>query len=1046
MAGRLHQNVTTQITETTAGSTASIVSKIAAELGVRDHQVTAAVDLLDGGATVPFIARYRKEATGTLDDAQLRTLDERLRYLRELEERRTAILASIDEQGKLTDELRAQIDGADTKARLEDLYLPYKPKRRTKAQIARENGLEPLADLLLETPATDPREAAEAYLNENVADVTAALDGARAILVERFAEDADLIGTLRERMWAQGSLIAKVREGKAEEGKKYSDYFDFAEPFGRLKAHRVLAMFRAEKEEILDLTLNPNDEGFDAIAGTSLSASYEQPIAERFGIMDHGWPADKWLTDTVRWAWRTRILVHLGIDLRMRLWQSAEAEAVDVFAANLRDLLLAAPAGQRATMGLDPGFRTGVKVAVIDQTGKPVATHTIYPHVPQNKWDESLAILKNLAAEHHVELIAIGNGTASRETDKLAIDLIKANPELNLTKIVVSEAGASVYSASAYASAELPEMDVSLRGAVSIARRLQDPLAELVKIDPKSIGVGQYQHDVTGSKLERSLDAVVEDAVNAVGVDVNTASRPLLARVSGITDGLAGAIVAHRDATGAFATREHLRDVPRLGPKAFEQCAGFLRIRGGDNPLDSSGVHPEAYPVVRRILEKTQEDVAALIGDTKTLRGLNPTEFTDDAFGLPTVNDILKELEKPGRDPRPEFQTATFADGVHTLGDLEPGMVLEGVVTNVAAFGAFVDIGVHQDGLVHVSALSKNFVADPHDVVKSGDVVQVKVLSVDIPRHRISLTMRTDDPADGAQPNPRQPRGPRPGSRSKSQSSSRTVPGPTPSATTPADGAALAGNATADPAADGADGAVAAGTTPGDDNRGGPGNDRRAGRGGPGGRGGSGGRGGPGGRGASGGSAGSGGPGGSGRRNGPASDRPGRPGAGQRGGGPGSDRPGGPGANGPGSDRPGRPGAGQRGGGPGSDRPGGPGASGPGSDRPGRPGAGQRGGAGGPADRRGGAGPDDRRGAPGSGGNRPGAGPDRRGAGAGSGGNRNGGSGPGADRRGSGSGDRRTPSAPTNPAMAEALRRAGLLNDAGKPANEAPADRRSGRP
>ena len=882
MAGRLHQNVTTQITETTAGSTTSIVRKIAAELGVRDHQVTAAVDLLDGGATVPFIARYRKEATGTLDDAQLRTLDERLRYLRELEERRTAILASVDEQGKLTDELRAQIDAADTKARLEDLYLPYKPKRRTKAQIARENGLEPLADLLLDAPATEPREAAEAYLSENVADVTAALDGARAILVERFAEDADLIGQLRERMWAQGSLIAKVREGKAEEGKKYSDYFDFAEPFGRLKAHRVLAMFRAEKEEILDLTLNPNDEGFDAIAGTSLSASYEQPIADRFGIMDHGWPADKWLTDTVRWAWRTRILVHLGIDLRMRLWQSAEAEAVDVFAANLRDLLLAAPAGQRATMGLDPGFRTGVKVAVIDQTGKPVATTAIYPHVPQNKWDESLAILKNLAEQHHVELIAIGNGTASRETDKLAIDLIKANPELNLTKIVVSEAGASVYSASAYASAELPDMDVSLRGAVSIARRLQDPLAELVKIDPKSIGVGQYQHDVTGSKLDRSLDAVVEDAVNAVGVDVNTASKPLLARVSGITDGLAGAIVAHRDAAGAFPTREHLREVPRLGPKAFEQCAGFLRIRGGDNPLDSSGVHPEAYPVVRRIMEKTNEDVGALIGDTKTLRGLNPTEFTDEAFGLPTVNDILKELEKPGRDPRPEFQTATFADGVHTLGDLEPGMILEGVVTNVAAFGAFVDIGVHQDGLVHVSALSKNFVADPHDVVKSGDVVQVKVLAVDIPRHRISLTMRTDDPADGAQPSQRQPRGPRQGSKSKPQSSSRTVPGPTSSATTPNNPAASVGDATAsvgdatatsaDAADVAADGGATAAAAPAS-RRGAPGTDRRGGRGapgGPGGRGGSGSRGGP---------------GGSGRRNGPGS---GGPGAGQRGNGPGA--------------------------------------------------------------------------------------------------------------------------------------------------------------
>ena len=875
-----------------------------------------------------------------------------------------------------------------------------------------------------------------------MADVTAALDGARAILVERFAEDADLIGTLRERMWAQGSLIAKVREGKAEEGKKYSDYFDFAEPFGRLKAHRVLAMFRAEKEEILDLTLNPNDEGFDAIAGTSLSASYEQPIADRFGIMDHGWPADKWLTDTVRWAWRTRILVHLGIDLRMRLWQSAEAEAVDVFAANLRDLLLAAPAGQRATMGLDPGFRTGVKVAVIDQTGKPVATHTIYPHVPQNKWDESLAILKNLAAEHHVELIAIGNGTASRETDKLAIDLIKANPELNLTKIVVSEAGASVYSASAYASAELPEMDVSLRGAVSIARRLQDPLAELVKIDPKSIGVGQYQHDVTGSKLERSLDAVVEDAVNAVGVDVNTASRPLLARVSGITDGLAGAIVAHRDATGAFATREHLRDVPRLGPKAFEQCAGFLRIRGGDNPLDSSGVHPEAYPVVRRILEKTQEDVGALIGDTKTLRGLNPTEFTDEAFGLPTVNDILKELEKPGRDPRPEFQTATFADGVHTLGDLEPGMVLEGVVTNVAAFGAFVDIGVHQDGLVHVSALSKNFVADPHDVVKSGDVVQVKVLAVDIPRHRISLTMRTDDPADGAQPNPRPAPRPPPGLKVKITIIIPNGPWPHPVGNDSRRRGRLIRDATADPAASGADGVDGAdGRTP-----------RR-------------------------------------RRRRPARPPTARPaaaaapattvaapGAGSRR--PRRSRwPGGPVVPRPvpvaaarwrfgGLRRPAVPVVpAQRRSGPGGPRrfrrplavpaaatapaPTARAAQAPASAATGRARRGAAAAAAAPAPEMtpGGSGGDGRRGAPGSGGNRHGAGPDRRGAGAGSGGNRNGGgSGPGADRRGSGSGDRRTPPPPTNPAMAEALRRAGLLNDAGKPANEAPADRRSGRP
>jgi uncharacterized protein len=766
--------VTSQISETTADQTASIIKKVAAELGVRGNQVAAAVDLLDGGATVPFIARYRKEATGTLDDAQLRTLDERLRYLRELEERRAAILASIDEQGKLTDELRTSIKAADTKARLEDLYLPYKPKRRTKAQIARENGLEPLADLLLSEPATDPRAAAEGYLNENVADAAAALDGARAILVERFAEDADLIGTLRERMWSQGNLVAKVREGKAEDGKKYSDYFDFAEPFGKLKAHRVLAMFRAEKEEVLDLTLDPADEGFDlpvsGSTGSGLSASYEQPIADTFAIRDEGRPADKWLADTVRWAWRTRVLVHLGIDLRMRLWQAAEAEAVHVFAANLKDLLLAAPAGQRATMGLDPGFRTGVKVAVVDSTGKVVATHTIYPHVPHHKWDESLFILKNLAEQHHVELIAIGNGTASRETDKLAVDLIKANPDLKLTKIVVSEAGASVYSASAYASSELPDLDVSLRGAVSIARRLQDPLAELVKIDPKSIGVGQYQHDVTGTKLERSLDAVVEDAVNAVGVDVNTASRPLLARVSGVTDSLAGAIVAQRDAKGAFSTRDQLKGVPRLGPKAFEQCAGFLRIQGGADPLDASGVHPEAYPVVRRILEKTHADVATLIGNTKTLRGLNPAEFTDEAFGLPTVNDILKELEKPGRDPRPGFQTATFAEGVHTLGDLEPGMVLEGVVTNVAAFGAFVDIGVHQDGLVHVSAMSNNFVADPRDVAKSGDVVKVKVQSVDIPRNRISLTMRLQDDGEPGAGGGRSPRG----AKRDPQGSSRT--------------------------------------------------------------------------------------------------------------------------------------------------------------------------------------------------------------------------------------------------------------------------------
>jgi protein Tex len=743
----------------------TVIQRIATELGVREGQVAAAVELLDGGATVPFIARYRKEATGTLDDAQLRTLDERLHYLRELEERRAAILASVDEQGKLTDELRAQIEQADTKARLEDLYLPYKPKRRTKAQVARENGLEPLADLLLGDPANDPRQAAEGYLNENVTDVQAALEGARAILVERFAEDADLIGTLRERMWSRGQLIAKVREGKEDEGKKYSDYFDFAEPFGRLKAHRILAMFRAEKEDVLDLTLDPADDGAGDGAAPGTPSDYEQPVAERFGIEDLGRPADRWLLDTVHWAWRTRILVHLGIDLRVRLWQAAEAEAVDVFAANVRDLLLAAPAGQRPTLGLDPGFRTGVKVAVVDGTGKVVDTHTIYPHVPQRKWDASLHILAALCAKHHVELVSIGNGTASRETDKLAAELIAKYPELKLTKIVVSEAGASVYSASAYASAELPELDVSLRGAVSIARRLQDPLAELVKIDPKSIGVGQYQHDVTGSKLERSLDAVVEDCVNAVGVDLNTASKPLLARVSGITEGLAGAIVAHRDAKGAFRGRRQLLDVPRLGPKAFEQCGGFLRIRGGDNPLDASSVHPESYPVVERILSVAGTDVAGLIGNTTVLRGLKPQAFTDDSTGLPTVNDILRELEKPGRDPRPGFQTATFAEGVHEVKDLEPGMVLEGVVTNVAAFGAFVDIGVHQDGLVHVSAMSSSFVADPRDVAKSGDVVRVKVLSVDIARNRISLTMRLDDPADG-QPSSRTARAksPSPGS------------------------------------------------------------------------------------------------------------------------------------------------------------------------------------------------------------------------------------------------------------------------------------------
>ncbi|MEV6329471.1 Tex family protein [Streptomyces sp. NPDC051909] len=739
--------------------TTSIEARIAEELGVRERQVKAAVELLDGGSTVPFIARYRKEATEMLDDAQLRTLEERLRYLRELEDRRSAVLDSVREQGKLTPELEAQIRAADTKARLEDIYLPFKPKRRTKAQIAREAGLEPLAEGLLGDPTVEPLAAAAAFVDadKGVADPAAALEGARAILTERFSEDADLIGELRERMWGRGRLAAKVREGKEQEGAKFADYFDFAEPFTALPSHRILAMLRGEKEDVLTLDLEP-EEPSDAPA-----SSYEPIVAHRFGVADRGRPGDKWLLDTVRWAWRTRILVHLGIDLRLRLRTAAEDEAVRVFAANLRDLLLAAPAGTRATLGLDPGFRTGVKVAVVDATGKVVATDTIYPHVPANRWDESLAKLARLAKEHAVELVAIGNGTASRETDKLAAELIAKHPELTLTKVMVSEAGASVYSASAFASQELPGLDVSLRGAVSIARRLQDPLAELVKIDPKSIGVGQYQHDLSEVKLSRSLDAVVEDCVNGVGVDVNTASAPLLSRVSGIGAGLAENIVAHRDANGPFRSRKALKDVARLGPKAYEQCAGFLRIRGGDDPLDASAVHPEAYPVVRRMVKTAGGEVAALIGNTGVLRSLRADEFVDDTFGLPTVTDILKELEKPGRDPRPAFKTATFKEGVEKIGDLVAGMVLEGVVTNVAAFGAFVDIGVHQDGLVHVSAMSKTFVKDPRDVVKPGDVVKVKVLDVDIPRKRISLTLRLEDEAAAsASGAPRRERGGRP--------------------------------------------------------------------------------------------------------------------------------------------------------------------------------------------------------------------------------------------------------------------------------------------
>ena len=721
--------------------------QIAQELGVREQQVEAAVTLLDSGATVPFIARYRKELTGALDDSQLRTLEERLTYLRELEERRTAVLNSIREQGKLDAALEAAILAADTKGRLEDVYVPFKPKRRTKAEIAREAGLEPLSEMLLMQPQNDPQAVAAAFVDveKGVGDIAAALEGARAILTERFDEDADLKGALREEMWSMGRMGSTVRAGKKTAGEKFKDYFDFSEPLQKLPSHRILAMFRGEKEEILDLQIKPEAQP----SAPGVASPYELKIMKRFGISQQGRPGDNWLAETVRWAWRTRIQVHLNIDLRMRLWTKAETEAVRVFASNLRDLLLAAPAGARVTMGLDPGYRTGVKVAVVDATGKVLATTAVYPHEPQRRWDEALAILGKLAIAHRVDLIAIGNGTASRETDKLATELVKRLPELKMTKIVVSEAGASVYSASAFASEELPELDVTLRGAVSIARRLQDPLAELVKIEPKAIGVGQYQHDLGESHLARSLDAVVEDCVNAVGVDVNTASPPLLARVSGIGPGLAQRIVQHRDANGAFKSRKALKDVPRLGAKAFEQCAGFLRINGGADPLDASGVHPEAYPVVRRILASTKSDIKALIGNSEIVRQLKPQAFVDDTFGLPTVTDILRELEKPGRDPRPAFKAAVFKEGVEEIKDLKVGMILEGTVTNVAAFGAFVDVGVHQDGLVHISAMSKNFIKDPRQVVKPGDVVKVKVLEVEVARKRIALTLRLDDETGG---------------------------------------------------------------------------------------------------------------------------------------------------------------------------------------------------------------------------------------------------------------------------------------------------------
>jgi protein Tex len=726
----------------------SIEHRLAAELGARAQQVNAAVALLDEGATVPFISRYRKEVTGGLDDTQLRLLEERLGYLRELEERRGAVIASIDEQGKLTPALRSEIENADTKQRLEDLYLPYKQKRRTKAQIAREAGIEPLADALLADPALTPEAEAVKYFNVEAgfADAKAVLDGARQILMERFAESAELVGALRAQMSEHGVVIATVADGKENdvEAAKFRDYFAYREKLADIPSHRALALFRGRNEDVLRVKLALDSDPEDGSRSAEPNAC-ERRVMVHAGIRDQGRAADRWLVDTARWTWNVKLSVHVELDLMNDLRSRAELEAIRVFAKNLKDLLLAAPAGPRATMGLDPGIRTGVKVAVVDATGKVVDTATIYPHEPRRDWDGSLHVLSALAQKHGVQLIAIGNGTASRETDKLAADLIKLRPELPLTKIVVSESGASVYSASELAAKEFPDLDVSLRGAVSIARRLQDPLAELVKIDPKAIGVGQYQHDVSQSRLARSLDAVVEDCVNAVGVDVNTASAPLLARISGLNTTLAQNIVTHRDAHGAFVSRKALLSVPRLGDKTFEQCAGFLRIMNGDNPLDASAVHPEAYPVVERILADVQKKARELIGDAATLKTLSAQAYTDERFGLPTVQDILRELEKPGRDPRPEFRTASFRDGIEQMKDLQPGMLLEGVVTNVTNFGAFVDIGVHQDGLVHVSAIANRFVKDPAEVVKAGDIVKVKVVEVDLVRKRIALTMRLGD-------------------------------------------------------------------------------------------------------------------------------------------------------------------------------------------------------------------------------------------------------------------------------------------------------------
>ena len=741
----------------------AICQSIAKELNVRSEQVIAAVKLIDDGNTVPFIARYRKEVTGGLDDTQLRTLDSRLAYLREMDDRRQTILKSIQDQGKLTPELEQAIQDADSKTRLEDLYLPYKPKRRTKGQIAIEAGLEPLADQLWTQPETDPEREAARYIaaDKGIDDTKAALDGARAIVMERIAEDANLLEKIRQHLTRNAEIVSRVVEGKERDGEKFKDYFDHHEPISKVPSHRALAMLRGRNEGFLTLTLNADPE----LEETARQSYCETLIAEHYGIHLSQAAADAWRKQVISWSWRIKVSMHMETELMGAMKERAEIDAIDVFATNLKDLLMAAPAGPRATLGLDPGLRTGCKVAVVDATGKVLATDTIYPHQPHNQYDRAMASVAALVKQHHVDLIAIGNGTASRETDAFTADLIKRG-NLNVQKVIVSEAGASVYSASELAANEFPHLDVSLRGAVSIARRLQDPLAELVKIDPKSIGVGQYQHDVSQSMLAKRLDAVVEDCVNAVGVDVNTASPALLTRVAGLSSTLAQNIVDYRDENGRFDSRSALKKVARLGPKAFEQCAGFLRIMGGKNPLDASAVHPEAYPVVKNIAEKNQKAIQALIGNSEFLRNLRAVDYTDEHFGMPTVSDIIKELDKPGRDPRPEFKTATFAEGVNEVSDLEIGMVLEGVVSNVANFGAFVDIGVHQDGLVHISALTDRFVSDPRDVVKAGDIVKVKVMEVDVQRKRIALSMRlNDEPGQESRParssQPRQERAPR---------------------------------------------------------------------------------------------------------------------------------------------------------------------------------------------------------------------------------------------------------------------------------------------